>query len=138
MGVLSTISADGRPWGSAVYFIADEDFNFYFVTKADTFKYKNLENQPMAALTIADEPSQTTVQVSGSVAAVPVDQEFDIIFRKLEANRPKNDNEWVPPVYKIHKGNYMVLCLTPEKLQFADYRHFKTDIHHDYIETIIG
>lgn len=138
MGVLSTVSDDGKAWGSAIYFMADDNFNFYFVTRADTFKYKNLEKHPIAALTIADEPSQTTVQASGSITRVPVDQEFDIIFRKLEANKPKNDIDWVPPVYKIHKGDYMVLCLTPQKLQFADYKHFKTDIHHDYIETIIG
>ncbi|MCW2763413.1 MAG: hypothetical protein JWR85_3614 [Marmoricola sp.] len=37
MGVLSTVSSDGEPWGAAIYFIVDEDFTFYFVTRAETF-----------------------------------------------------------------------------------------------------
>lgn len=137
MAVLSTVSKDNQPWGSAIYFVADEEFNFFFVTRADTFKYQNLEAKPYAALTVADEATQTTVQASGKISKVPADEMLDIALNKLEKARPKGDINWVPPIYKVHKGDYMVLRLTPDKLQYANYSKQTTDIHKDYIEDVI-
>jgi len=137
MGVLSTVSVDGTPWGAAVYYVADEDFNFYFVTRAETIKYQNLDQNPVAALTIADADSQTTVQLSGRISKVPVHDYMDVFFDKLAKLRPEGQHHWAPPLEKIHKGNYMPLRLTPTRLQFADYKDIKSDIHADYIELII-
>jgi nitroimidazol reductase NimA-like FMN-containing flavoprotein (pyridoxamine 5'-phosphate oxidase superfamily) len=137
MGVLSTVTPDGAPWGSAIYYVTDEDFNFYFVTRAKTFKYQNLGNTPRAALTVADMASQTTVQASGVITKVPVDDYMEVVFNKLAKLKPKGNDHWVPPLSKIHEGNYMPLCLAPTKLHFADYSQSKPDPHADYIEKII-
>ncbi len=137
MGVLSTVSPDGTPWGAAIYYVADEDFNFYFVTRTKTAKYHNLDKTPMAALTVADPASQTTVQVSGRVAKVPVDDYMDIVFDKLAQARPKGDSHWTPPAEKLRGGNYIPLKLTPSKLHYADYGRDKADPHAEYIERII-
>jgi len=137
MGVLSTLSVDGSPWGSAIYYVSDENFNFYFVTRAETFKYKNIEKNSHVALTIADNESQTTVQVAGTISPIPVEDYMEIVFGKLTKVRPKDDNNWAPPLAKIRKGNYMPLCITPSKLQYADYKHIKSGPHSSYIENII-
>jgi general stress protein 26 len=137
MGILSTVSSHGKPWGSAIYYVADEDFNLFFVTRIETFKYQNLEKHPFAALTVADSETQTTVQVAGEISRVPVQDYMDIIFEKLAKIRPEGDYAWTPPLDKIHKGNYMPLKLTPTKLQYADYGLRKSDVHTDYIQTII-
>ena len=137
MAVLSTVSHDGTPWGSAVYYIADEDFNFYFVTRVETFKYENLDKNPLAALTIADKDTQTTVQLAGKVSKVPVHDYMQVFFDKFAKLRPEDDYHWAPPLEKIHKGNYMALKLTPTHLQYADYSQTKHDVQADYIETII-
>jgi general stress protein 26 len=137
MGVLSTVSAEGKPWGAAIYYVSDEDFNFYFVTRVETFKYQNLDKNPFAALTIADLDSQTTVQASGPITKIPAEDYIDIVFTKLAKVRPKDDPQWVPPLSKIQAGNYMPLRLTPSKLQYANYKDQKSDIHADYIEEII-
>ncbi len=137
MGVLSTVSPDGAPWAAAIYYVADEDFNFYFVTRAETSKYHNLEKTPLAALTVADAASQKTVQVAGSVTKVPVKDYTDIVFNKLAKLRPKDDLHWSPPLSKLHKGNYIPLLLTPSRLLYADYKHVRRDPKADYIEQII-
>ena len=137
MGILSTVTPDGKPWGSAVYFVADEDFNIFFVTRAETLKYDNLEKNPVAALTIADEENQTTVQMVGEISRVPVEDYMDIVFTKLAAVRPKDDINWAPPIQKIHEGDYMPLKITPSKLQYANYKERSNDIDHEYIEEII-
>jgi general stress protein 26 len=137
MGILSTVTLDGAPWGSAIYYVADEDFNFYFVTRAKTYKYQNLDKNPRAALTVADIASQTTVQASGNITRVPVEDYMDVVFNKLAKAKPKDNGHWVPPLSKIHEGNYIPLCLTPFKLNYADYSQTKSDPHADYIEKII-
>lgn len=137
MGILSTVAADGTPWGAAIYYVADEDFNFYFVTRVETFKYQNLEANPLAALTIADNDTQTTVQTTGTITRLPIKDYMNILFDKLAKIKPEDDHNWAPPLTKIHEGNYMPLILTPTKLQYADYKEFKHGTHPNYIEKII-
>lgn len=139
MAILSTVDSEGSPWGSAIFYVADEDFKFYFVTRSGTLKYKNLEQSPLAALTVADNDSQTTVQASGTISKVPLKEYGEVVFGKLMDARPKNDIHWIPPLTKIHEGDYVPLCFTPNKLQYADFQHRKADgLHADYIEAIIG
>ena len=138
MGVLSTVTTDGKPWGSAIYFMADEDFNIYFVTRKETFKYQNLDKTFFAALTVANQQKQITVQLAGTISRIPAEDYMKIVFDELyKSIRPKDDFNWAPPLEKIHKGNYMPLCLTSEKLQFADFSKQSSDINHKYIEEII-
>lgn len=137
MGVLSTVTEDNKPWGSAIYFTIDEDLNVFFVTRQETFKYQNLDKSPVAALTIADEENQTTVQLMGHISKVPVKDYMDIVFTRLAEIQPKDDINWAPPLEKVHKGDYIALQLTPSKLQYADFKKHTTDIDHEYIEKII-
>jgi general stress protein 26 len=137
LGVLSTVSTDGTPWGAAIYYIVDEDFNIYFVTRSKTFKYSNLEKNPKAALTVTDGESQITIQLTGEVSAMPVQKYMDVFFEKFAALRPRDDYQWAPPIDKIHEGNYMPLQLTPSKLQFADFGKQRIETHGDYIEHIL-
>lgn len=137
MGILSTVDTKGKPWGAAVYYLADEDFNIYFVTRAETYKYQNIEKNSHVALTVADSESQVTVQLSGEISTMPVQKYMDIFFDKFAAIRPEGDYKWAPPVDKIHQGNYMPLQLTPTKMQFADYGKHRIEAHGDYIEQII-
>jgi len=137
MGILSTVSERGEPWGSAIIFAADDDLKFYFMTRADTLKYKNIEVNPLAALTIADEEKQVEVQASGTISRVDAKDYMDVIFKKLASVKPRGDFQWVPPVIKVHRGDYMILCFTPSSLQYADFRQPKNDVHSEYIEKII-
>jgi nitroimidazol reductase NimA-like FMN-containing flavoprotein (pyridoxamine 5'-phosphate oxidase superfamily) len=137
VGVLSTVDADGKPWGSAVYYVADAEFNFYFVTRVETFKFENVAARPFAALTIADPVSQVTVQVAGEITKVPVHEYMATLFDKLATIRPTGDYNWTPPISKLHAGNFMPLQLTPTKLQYADFQQKKSDIRADYIEHIL-
>lgn len=137
MGVLSTVSASGEPWGSAVTFAHDEDLNFFFMTRSNTLKYKNIEANPTVALTVADEKDQVTVQAVGTITRVAAKDYMDVIFKKLASAKPRGDYHWVPPVIKVHKGDYMILQFTPKRLQYADFKQKKSDIHSDYIEQIL-
>lgn len=137
MGILSTVTGDNKPWGSAIYFVVDDEFNVFFVTRQQTFKYQNIEKNPFAALTVADDEGQTSVQLAGEISKVAVEDYMDVVFTRLAAVRPKGDNNWAPPVEKVYKGDYIPLRLTPTKLQYADFKELSTDFDHQYIEQII-
>ena len=136
LGVVSTVSSDGTPWGAAVYFIADDDFNIYFVTRAETTKYHNLKQGRVAAFTIADRATQTTVQLTGKVSQVSTSDYMENLFDKFMEIRHNDDHGWTPPINKVHAGNYMPLCITPTRLQYANYSQHK-DPMANYIEQII-
>ncbi|CAN5122405.1 hypothetical protein BH09PAT3_BH09PAT3_4960 [soil metagenome] len=137
MGILSTVNIGGEPWGAAVYYLADADFNIYFVTRHDTLKYHNINQNQQVALTVADSESQITVQLSGIVTAMPVQKYMDIFFDKFAAIRPDGDYQWAPPIDKVHEGNYMPLQLTPTRMQYADYGKRRIEVHGNYIDQII-
>jgi nitroimidazol reductase NimA-like FMN-containing flavoprotein (pyridoxamine 5'-phosphate oxidase superfamily) len=137
LGALATVSADGRPWSSPIYFVVDDNLHFYFVTRRETLKYKNLKQNQSAALSITDQDMQITVQVLGKISEVPPSEAIHIVLDKLERVRPAGDYNWAPPIMKVHKGDYNVLKLIPTTLQYANFKQFKSDIHDDYIEKVI-
>lgn len=137
-GVLSTVDSHNKPWGATIYYIVDDDFKFYFNTRVETSKYKNIENNPYVSLTVTDQDSQTTVQLAGKVSKLSADKYMDIVFGKLaDQVRPKDDSHWRPPLSKLKAGNYMPLQISPSQLQYADFGKKKTDTNADYIEKII-
>ncbi len=124
--------------GAAIYFLVDEDFTFYFVTRSETYKYKNLEKNPTVALTVADPDTQTTVQLAGKVTPLPYDEYLDVMFKKFPKLKPKGNFNWQFPIDKLHDaGEYVPLVLMPTNLQYANYQHATSDSHADSIEQII-
>lgn len=136
-GILSTVDTDGKPWGSAVYFVIDDDFNTYFVTRVGTKKYQNILAHPDIALTVVDSDSQTTVQIAGPVSKLPAHEYKDIVFDKLASLRPKHHENWAPPIEKVHQGDYIALKISPTTLQYSDYSKAYTDYNQNFIEKII-
>lgn len=136
-GVLSTASPTGEPWGSTIVFACDEDFTFYFMTRANTQKYKNIAANPHIALTVTDQATQTTVQAAGTVELVSTDEMMDVVFQKLDKIKPAGTQHWVAPVYKIHEGDYMVLSFKPTSLQYADFSQSPDNADTNFIEQII-
>lgn len=127
MAVLSTISKNNRPWGAAIYYFADSNFNFYFLTKSETSKSKNINSTLYAALTVADPSSETTVQTAGIVIPVIAKKTVDYALKNLAAQQSHGDYSRTPPIIKLHKGEWKVFKLIPTYLQYADYKAKKTD-----------
>ena len=137
MAVISTVSDHGKPWGAAIYSVCDENFNFYFATREQTSKYKNIDHNSRVALTFANSETQRTVQVSGTISIVPMKEVKEVVFKKLTSIKPSGNIDWTPPVVKVHKGNWMILKIAPEYAQYADYKKSKSHPEESYIKQII-
>lgn len=120
-GVLSTASADGQPHGAVVYYLPDTDLSMYFVTKEETQKYKNIEQNKQVSFVVYDEKSQTTLEIQGKVEVVE-----DLETRRETLHNMTNSSialsgTLLPPAYKIEAGDYVVLHLVPNSIQLAVY-----------------
>lgn len=51
---LATVSDDGKPWNTAVWYAKDEDYNLYFVSPKNTVHAKNIHDNNMGFVTIYD------------------------------------------------------------------------------------
>ncbi len=122
VGVISTVSIEGKPWGSPVYVIADELLHFYFVTRSSTAKYENLKNNPTVALTVVNSDSQQAVQLSGEVTEIPHGEHKHRLLQRIMQAHPDGAGEgWLPPVAKLESGTYAMCQVTPRHLQFVDF-----------------
>lgn len=137
MGVVSTSDKDGKPWGSAVYYIVDEEFNVYFVTRAETNKYQNIKHNTGVSFTVADASTKTTIQLKGEVNEISASDYMNNLFDKFMKVRHQDNHNWSPPINKLHAGSFMPLRIKPTYLQYADYGRQSTDVDHNYIEQII-
>lgn len=123
VAVLSTVSEKGEAWGAAVYYAVDKDLTFYFFTHVGSKKYRNLQAHPQAALTVADDYQQTTVQASGKITELPMGEEMNMAYRLLVQIHPPGQFSWVPPVSKIHdQGSIAVLKFIPDDMQFSQFK----------------
>lgn len=122
LGVLSTVSKEGHPNGAAIYYITDERLYFYFLTQTGSTKYQNLHQKPVAALTVVDDYSQTTVQITGDVAVVEVGDEHDQAYQKLAQIHPPGQFAWMPPISKLHSGSTVLMRLIPNKIRMSSFK----------------
>lgn len=119
--VLSTVGNDNMPHASVVHYIIDKDDNFYFLTKSDTTKAKNIQKNNNVALTIHPSQSLQVLYVKGTAEYVQdgltKQQVFDHIVE------PKNYKEGIklPPITQIETGAYVAYKIVPTSRQMHDY-----------------
>lgn len=122
LAVLSTLYEKDQPWGTAIYYVVDKDLNFYFITHKSSQKYQNIKHDSDAAITVADDQTQTTVQAYGKISEVPLGEENDMAFRKIAGVHPPGQYQWTPPVSKDRHEDTALLKLTPSMMQFSNFK----------------
>ena len=101
--VLSTTSSDGKPSAAVIYYLVDQNLNFYFVSKSDTTKAKNLEQNNYAALTILEPGSSRTVQAAGTVEEIERPELHKELMTKISDINADDKTSWPPPVQTLQQ-----------------------------------
>lgn len=120
-GVLSTLSPENKPQSAYMYYATDKDLNFYFLTKASTRKFKNIQNRADVAFVIADEEALDTIQGEGTAKEVKSIGEKTTAFGLLIEVLSKKMKQWPPPVGKIQTSDLVILKVTPSWLRWGDF-----------------
>lgn len=129
VGVLATISPASTPDAVVIYFTVNDQFEFYFVTKTQTRKYKNMRLHPNVSLVSYDPFSQTTVQVHGHVEEVTSGAVKNSMLMTLEQLAAHGGKSHKPPISKLQAGRYAVLRLRPTSIRMANYMESDTSMY---------
>ena len=123
MAVLSTLSGYGTVDSAAIFFMADEKFNFYFTTKIGTRKYQSLSGNPVVSLTIANADQLKTVEVKGIASVITDSAEIARRITDLINLHRQEGVPWAPPIAKLSAGHFAVVKVTPTWLRFGIFKN---------------
>lgn len=122
---LATSSPRGEPHCSAMLYVVDDDFNFYFVTKEKTRKAEHLAQNPEAALTVGFG-SPMNIQARGMVRMIEDEVLQADLFAKL-ADAGSAVKDFWPPVLRIEAGQYLLYRMEPRWVRVLDLEDAKVN-----------
>jgi len=123
IGVLSTVSGAGDPWSSAVHFLVDQDFNFYFLTRKSTLKYKNAGSNGKAAFNVGfKENPLGNFQIVGRVKPLRGTSDWRMLMLTLFSQRQINnlhmDVGANDPFFGYKGHDFVMLVLKPKFIRW--------------------
>lgn len=121
VGVLATADLSGKPHASTIYVITDSVLNFYFVTKKETQKARNLAANPRASIAIYDATSQTTVQIDGHVVEVKDEGQAAQLFTQMQGIAHTTSSSGILPVTQLSAGGYITYRLSSPSVRMATF-----------------
>ncbi len=143
LGALSTVSAEGKPQISSVYFGVDGQFNIYIVTGTQSRKYINLQHNSEVAMVMTDSKKIQTVQLEGNISPLKtVKKDSKAVDVLAEALSPSTwetlTHIWdpIPPVLKMQNGDLVILKITPSWIRWADFSRSVDETNGDFFELI--
>ncbi len=119
VGVLATVTPQGKPHAAAIYYTVDSDLKIRFLTVAKTQKAINLRHDNHATLVVYDAATQSTVQLQGTAADITDITNLNKIYRDIVFASIDTSDTDIPPVSKIGPGEYEAFCLTPTRVHMA-------------------
>ena len=136
VGVLATTTLTNKPHAAAVYIVADDLLNLYFITKQDTQKNRNLSANHQVALAAYNADSQTTLQTEGTVEIVTDAEHRNQIFADISNIALRISKSGVPPTARLIAGAYIVYKLTPSSMRLASFSQPQPGAYDQIFETV--
>ena len=121
IGVLSSVTPDGNPHGTVIYYHAARDFTITFLTKTQTRKYDNLRRNNHVMLTVFDAQTQTTAQVAGKTVEISDSYEINVVAGAILGASLQTSEAGMLPITKLEAGRYVAFKLTPVQIRMAVY-----------------
>lgn len=118
-GTLATADGAANPHAAVIYLTFNEDYTFSFITKTETQKYKNIEENKNVALVIYDEKEQASVQIVGHVEVIDDKDEMQKTLNKSFRYSAEISRRELPPLEKLFAGEYTALRLIPQAIKMA-------------------
>lgn len=134
--MLATSDSAANPHAAVIYFTLNDDLSFSFVTKTETQKYKNIEENKSVSLVAYDEKGQASVQVMGHVEKVADQDEAYKILNKTFKYSAEVSHRELPPLEKLIAGEYVALRLIPQVIKMAVFARPETG-DEELFETIL-
>jgi uncharacterized protein YhbP (UPF0306 family) len=120
LAVVSTVDKEGRPHAAPVFYVMDENFDFFFITPVKTRKNINLDHQQELIMTVTDEENRETVQIRGLAHR---DEGLLQSTLKRLSKKLSHDLEFVATLPLLqHKNQHKtVVIVRPSDIRFRKY-----------------
>lgn len=135
-GVLSSVTPDGDPHGTVIYYVVGEDLTITFLTKAKTQKYTNIQHANRVALTVLEPLTQTTVQVFGTATEITDNVEINQIAQAILGISLRTSNGEAPPISKLDAGEAVAFRVKPIRASMAIFGARTGNGYRDIFESI--
>ena len=86
---------EGEPYASTIHYVADEDFNIYFLSHRNTAKYLNVSSHQRAAIVVGAGPKHISIQAKGIVDLL-VGEQAKAVTEKIEWLKSSHIIEHLP------------------------------------------
>ena len=117
-GVLSTVSADGKAHGSAIYYVADDNFNIYFLTLKTSRKFANLQANPSVALTVGRQDVPQTIQLEGVASMLEHPEDIGAHASDLMKVLTSN-SRYYAPLTQLDNDATAIVWIQPKWIRWA-------------------
>lgn len=121
-GVIATVSNENTAHASAVFYVADDAFNVYFLTTIDSRKRAAIGAHPQVAFTVGRLDVPQTLQIEGMASEIQSDNEKAQLVPELMKTLMENNPKYIP-VAKMD-STVVLMWLRPTWVRWGD---FSTD-----------
>jgi len=124
--VLSTCH-NNTPWASTLFFVSDNNFNIYFISRTTRRHSYEIEHNPNVAVAIApphkDFGSARGLQIEGRAKILELSQ-TDISYRLLQKKFPNLVANLKMEQLKDSKSSHKIYKITPKRFQLIHEERF--------------
>lgn len=120
LAVLSTVDDQGFPHAAPVYYMTDEQLNFYFMTATQTAKHTNLLHRSHVSLTIVNEGQNKTLQIKGEATECPT-KVTDVLQMLAERLNQGDAFPDTIPFMSFKKNEKMAIQIVPSEIKMRRY-----------------
>jgi nitroimidazol reductase NimA-like FMN-containing flavoprotein (pyridoxamine 5'-phosphate oxidase superfamily) len=117
LAVIATSSKDGRPEAATVGYLVDPDLNFLFLTRRESRKVGNLNENPKVALVIGTSKGVNTVQVEGEAK---IFYDSDKGFAENVTKITNIEPVYYGPLLKMGGTEFAIIKVIPTWLRWLD------------------
>jgi nitroimidazol reductase NimA-like FMN-containing flavoprotein (pyridoxamine 5'-phosphate oxidase superfamily) len=118
-GVLATVQ-DGKPHASAVYYVADENFNIYFLTLLSSRKFQSLKGNPSVAFVVGAQDVPQTLQIEGTATELTHDDDKQAHIAELTQALTSNPHYYAP-LTQLDQSDVVMVWIKPSWVRWGDY-----------------
>jgi nitroimidazol reductase NimA-like FMN-containing flavoprotein (pyridoxamine 5'-phosphate oxidase superfamily) len=120
-GVLATCGTDNQPHASAIFYVADENFNIHFLTLLNSRKYKAMKENPRVAFTAGTMDVPQTIQIEGVAEEILHEREKNEQAAKLIDLLMEHSKRYYAPLIKMDRSEIVLTWIQPKWIRWADY-----------------
>lgn len=123
--VLASVSRENTPHASAIYYVADEQFNVYFLTLLNSRKFAAMQANPHVALAVGTLEVPQTLQMEGTVTELRNPEEMGAHMADLVKVLTSN-TRYYAPITQLDPSETVLLWLKPNWVRWANYASEKS------------